>query len=179
MLPFVFPSEPIQTIDTCHSLLQFLSSLKPVKYHCCVNSCCCFTGPHADLLACSYCGEACYSSNMKPRKYFNYLSFIPCLVTMYANPDKNKEMQYHAFEHSHSPNNITDIFNSHIYHHLLGTTVHIDGRSFHHNYFCDPRDIALGLSTDGFRPFKCCRATAWPIILFNYIQSPTQNLFPY
>ena len=171
-LPLVFPSEPIPTIDACCSRLQFLSGLKPVKYHCCVNSCCCFTGPHADLLACSYCGEARYSSNMKPRKYFNYLPFIPCLVAMYANPDKNKEMRYRAFEHSHSPDNITDIFDSHIYRRLLGTTVHIDGRSFHHEYFCDPRDIALGLSTDGFGPFKRRRATAWPIILFNYNLPP-------
>lgn len=171
-LPFVFPSEPIPTVDACRSRLQFLSGLKPVKYHCCINSCCCFTGPHANLLACPYCGEARYSSEKKPRKYFNYLPFIPRLVAMYANPDKNKEMRYRAFEHSHSPDNITDVFDSHIYRRLLGTKVHIDGRDFHHEYFCDPRDIALGLSTDGFGPFKRRRATAWPLILFNYNLPP-------
>jgi hypothetical protein len=39
-------------------------------------------------------------------------------------------------------------------------------------FFSDPRDIALGLSTDGFGPFKHRTKTAWPIILFNYNLPP-------
>ena len=39
-------------------------------------------------------------------------------------------------------------------------------------YFSDERDIALGLSTDGFAPFKRRDATCWPIILFIYNLPP-------
>ncbi|KAK6995578.1 hypothetical protein R3P38DRAFT_2416634, partial [Favolaschia claudopus] len=40
--------------------ISFLSGVVPVKYDCCVDSCCCFTGPYADLDECPYCE--------KPRK---------------------------------------------------------------------------------------------------------------
>ena len=36
-------------------------------------------------------------------------------------------------------------------------------------------DIALGLSTDGFGPFKRRTKTAWPIILFNYNLPPKEH----
>jgi hypothetical protein len=42
-------------------------------------------------------------------------------------------------------------------------------------FFSDPRDIALGLSTNGFGPFKHCTKTAWPIILFNYNLPPEER----
>ena len=91
---------------------------------------------------------------------------------MYANPTKAKEQRYRAFDHSHTPGKITDVFDSHIYHDLLGRKVVVDRKILPHKYFSDPRDIALGLSTDGFGPFKRRKATAWPLILFNY------NLLP-
>ena len=39
-------------------------------------------------------------------------------------------------------------------------------------FFSDECDIALGLSTDGFAPFKRRDTTCWPIILFNYNLPP-------
>ena len=39
-------------------------------------------------------------------------------------------------------------------------------------YFADPRDMALGASTDSFAPFKRRRQTAWPIIVFLYNLPP-------
>ncbi|KAF5366150.1 hypothetical protein D9758_005818 [Tetrapyrgos nigripes] len=36
----------------------------------------------------------------------------------------------------------------------------------------NPREVALGLSTDGFAPFKKWSKTAWPIILINYNLPP-------
>jgi Transposase family tnp2 len=41
-------------------------------------------------------------------------------------------------------------------------------------FFSDPQDITLGLSTDGFGPFKHHIKTAWPIILFNYNLPPKE-----
>jgi hypothetical protein len=91
---------------------------------------------------------------------------------MLANPTRAKEMQYRAFDHEYSADKITDVFDSHIYRQLLGRKVVINGSTASHEYFSDPRDIALGLSTDGFCPFKKRKATAWPLILFNYNLPP-------
>jgi Transposase family tnp2 len=42
-------------------------------------------------------------------------------------------------------------------------------------FFTDPRDIALGFSTDGFGPFKQHNKTAWPLIMFNYNIPPKER----
>ena len=42
-------------------------------------------------------------------------------------------------------------------------------------FFSDPRDIALGLSTDGFGPFKKRNKTARPLIIFNYNLPPKER----
>ena len=56
-IPHAFPSDPVPSIDICKSQVQFLSGLKPERYDCCINSCCCFTGRHKDCMKCPYCGE--------------------------------------------------------------------------------------------------------------------------
>ncbi|KAJ3494993.1 hypothetical protein NLJ89_g10699 [Agrocybe chaxingu] len=90
-------------------------------------------------------------------------------------PERNKkrteEMQYRA-KHIHEPGNMTDVFDGSAYQDLLTETVKIDGEDLGHTYFSDGRDIALGLSTDGFAPFKRRKNTAWPLILFNFNLPP-------
>jgi hypothetical protein len=175
-LPYVFPKEPIPSVDVSRSRLQFLSGFKPVRYDCCINSCCCFVGPHKNCTQCPYCGTdrsiIDSTGKEKPRKSFNYLPLIPRLVAMFSNAGKIKEMRYRAFEHTHNSGTINDVFDSHVYRRLLGTKVVIDGKQASHEYFTDPRDIALGLSTDGFGPFKRRTSTAWPLLLFNYNLPP-------
>ncbi|KAF8125394.1 hypothetical protein K438DRAFT_1928195, partial [Mycena galopus ATCC 62051] len=53
--------------------IAFLSGIKPVKYHCCKGSCCCFVGPYEALDACPYCEEPRYDSRGRPRASFDYL----------------------------------------------------------------------------------------------------------
>ena len=66
----------------------------------------------------------------------------------------------------------TDVFDGKIYRQLCTEKVIVDGKKLKHNHFSDHRDIALGLSTDGFAPFKHRKNTAWPLILFNYNLPP-------
>ncbi|PIL23640.1 hypothetical protein GSI_14953 [Ganoderma sinense ZZ0214-1] len=90
-----------------------------------------------------------------------------------ANKPIAKEMKYHAKEQAkHAPSVIRDVTDSENYCALLNKHVTIDGKSLAHKYFDDARDVALGLSTDGFAPFKCRTKTAWPLILFNYNLHP-------
>jgi len=79
-------------------------------------------------------------------------------------------MRYRA-NHVHEPGTIKDIFDGSHFQSLLNTIVPA-GEANPFFYFSDERDIALGLSTDGFAPFKKCNKTCWPIILFNYNLPP-------
>jgi Transposase family tnp2 len=177
-LPCAFPESQVPSIDIAKSRVQFLSGVKPVRYHCCVNSCCCFVGPHAHRDNCPYCREPRYypGSNKEPRKTFAYLPVIPRLIGMCANADKMEEMGYRANEHVHIPGRTTDVFDSTHFRSLLGKRVVINGHEAPYTYFSDSRDIALGLATDGFGPFKHRKSTAWPLILFNYNLGPENRI---
>jgi hypothetical protein len=65
-----------------------------------------------------------------------------------------------------------DIFDSGNYTRLKEEYVTIGGIRQGHKFFSNEHDIALGLSLDGFCPFKRRNQTCWPIILFNYNLPP-------
>jgi hypothetical protein len=46
-------------------------------------------------------------------------------------------------------NGIKDVFDRQWYRELIGQQVIIDGENLAHNYFSEPRDIALGFALDG------------------------------
>jgi len=72
----------------------------------------------------------------------------------------------------HESGKISDVFDSTHYINLRRKKVVIDGKELPHQYFQDPHDVALGLSTDGFAPFRNRKSTCWPLILFNYNLPP-------
>ena len=69
-------------------------------------------------------------------------------------------------------NRTTDVFDGSNYKGLRKSHVTIGGEKQSHKFFEDPREIALGLSTDGFAPFKKRKHTCWPLIIFNYNLPP-------
>jgi hypothetical protein len=81
-------------------------------------------------------------------------------------------MQYRARIHRHVPGKISDVFDGSHYRLLRGRHVQLNGTKYPHKYFDDHRDIALGLSADGFSTFKSRRESAWAVILFNYNLPP-------
>jgi len=81
-------------------------------------------------------------------------------------------MQYQDRIHKHTPGVSTNVFDREIYHSLLNQWVKFGGKALSRNCFADGRDIALGLSTNGFASFKRCKNTAWPLIIFNYNLPP-------
>ena len=70
------------------------------------------------------------------------------------------------------PNVVKDIFDSKNYKRLKEEYVTIGGVRQTHKFFSDKCDIALGLSLDGFCPFKWRNQTCWPLILFIYNLPP-------
>jgi hypothetical protein len=93
---------------------------------------------------------------------------------MLASSSYARKMQYRS-KREHDPTTITDIFDGTQYRSLLETFITIGDEELPTWYFSDPRDIALGLSSDGFGPFKRRTKTAWPIILFNYNLPPEER----
>jgi hypothetical protein len=75
-------------------------------------------------------------------------------------------------KYQHDGTNLQDVMDGANYQRLRGTHVTINGQSSSYKYFEDHRDIALGLSTDGFCPFRKRKKTCWPILIYNYNLSP-------
>lgn len=177
MIPFAFPSDPpLPPLDGIRSRVSFLAGFKPEIYDCCVDSCCCFTGPYADLDKCPYCNEARYhaGANKTPRKRFTYIPLTPRLVAFAANRPIATRMQYRS-NYAGKPGVTADVFDSDHYQTLRTRQVTVNGKSLPHKYFEDHRDVALGLSTDGFGPFKHRKHTAWPLIVFDYNLGPEER----
>jgi hypothetical protein len=174
-LRYAFPQAPIHSLKNTEKRVQFLSGFQPVHYHCCPSSCICYTGPYESLTACPKCKTDRYKDDgTTPQSYYEYLPLISRLRAMLANSSYARKMQYRA-NHQHDPMKVTDIFDGTHYRSLKETYVMIGDEELPVWFFSDPRDIALGLSTDGFGPFKRRTKTAWPIIIFNYNLPPEER----
>lgn len=171
-LRYVFPSAGLESLKVANRHIQLLSGFQPVRYDCCPNSCICYTGPYEDLTKCPKCRTNRFRSDGRAEKYFEYLPVIPRIRAMAANSSLAQQMRYRAHEYKYDSAKVTDIFDGAHYRSLLETFVTVGDDQLPFWFFADPRDIALGLSTDGFAPFKRRKKTAWPLILFNYNLPP-------
>ncbi|KAI0044414.1 hypothetical protein FA95DRAFT_1472281, partial [Auriscalpium vulgare] len=155
----VFPHNDVPSLDTARTRIAELASFKPQVLDCCINSCCCFTGAHANLDACPFCHEKRYKADQRARKHFTYLPIIPRLRAMAASKAVATQMQYRSSGHVPTPGTTSDVFDGKRYRRLQREYVVVDGKKMPHKFFEDDRDIALGLSTDGFAPFRRRKTT--------------------
>lgn len=169
-------------LGTLHQMkkrLSELSELMAESYDCCVKSCVAFTGPHSKLKACPRCRKPRHRRNGKPMKTYRYIPLIPQLVAYFLNRELNERMRYRSEGHPRAKaekgGNMTDVFDGSHYLGLLEKEVTIDGHGLGHTYFSDPRDIALGLATDGVNPWRRRKSTFWPILLYNFNLPPTER----
>ncbi|KAM5539423.1 hypothetical protein V8D89_006875, partial [Ganoderma adspersum] len=153
-LPLVFPGSNLGTWQDVQARISKLSGFEPQVYNCCINSCCCFVCLHTSLTACLYCTTSRLNSKGRPRQVFIYLPLIPRLKVMFSNPKMADLLLYRARDHKPRPGIIHDVFDSQRYLDLCTQVVEINGKPLEHQYFQDDRDIAIGLSTNGFTPFK-------------------------
>ncbi|TFK64167.1 hypothetical protein BDN72DRAFT_774895, partial [Pluteus cervinus] len=166
----VFPETPMDSWKETRSAAASLSLLKPVFYDCCANLCCCFVGVYADADECPYCHQARYrsagadsnlnpSGSRKPRKRFAYIPLIPRLLALFRSKPMVESLSYRATFHSTADSDIEDIFSGTHYHQLQEEFVTIGDERLDHKFFSGSRDLALGLSTDGFAPFRWRKKT--------------------
>ena len=81
-LKYVFPDAGVTSLKITQAWAAFLAAFKPVAYNCCINSCCCFVGPHKDHQKCPYHNKPCYNKSGKPRKQFTYPTPPSFLVSL-------------------------------------------------------------------------------------------------
>ena len=104
---------------------------------------------------------------------FQHLPVGPRLQAMFLNDDLVELMNYRTTRTpGDNPESISDVFNGKLYRNLCKEFVQAGGQTFDHKYFEDKRDIALGLSLDGFPIFNKRNLSAWPVILMNFNLPP-------
>ncbi|KAF9790575.1 hypothetical protein BJ322DRAFT_991059, partial [Thelephora terrestris] len=168
MLPFVYPDAPegfFPSEYTIRSRATKLSRIEPKHYVCCIKSCVCYAGIYASLDTCPECKEPRFhgvNSQGKPRPHrqFTYIPITQRLHDYLANQSMAQMMRYRA-DYPHTPGTFKDIFDGKDYQALRGTPISVNGTPLKSGarYFEDPRDVALGLSTDGFGIFSRSQAT--------------------
>lgn len=103
------------------------------------------------------------------RKRFCYLPIIPRLQAIAQSRTAAKLRQYRV---QRQPTEGTISDDSAHYDTLRGRKVVVDGETLTRYFFGDDRDMALGVSTDGFAPFRRRSSTCWPLIVFDYSLPP-------
>jgi hypothetical protein len=167
----IFHQHNIPSLKITKGRIEFLAAYRPIPYDCCVNSCVCFVGPHREKTHCPYSKEVRKNNQGCARKTFMYSPITPRLKAFFKNPDMVARMSYRA-NFDAQDGIVKDIFDGDNYRNLTDEFVTIGEIKQNHKFFSDDRDIALGLSLDGFCPFKRRSQTCWPLILFNFNLPP-------
>jgi Transposase family tnp2 len=160
------PSFNTPTWKVASRRIAILAKFAPRSYDCCINVCLLYAGVHEDRQRCIHCHEPRFKPNGQPRKQFNYLPIIPRLQALYSDPEMVQKMAYRGTFQQHDKT-MEDIYDSAIYNMLCDTPVTIGGQQLPHHFFSEDTDIALGVATDGFAPFRNRKQTCWPILVYN------------
>ncbi|XP_031111768.1 uncharacterized protein LOC116015735 [Ipomoea triloba] len=143
------------------------------KIDCCVNNCMLYYKSEINDRQCKFCGEPRFkpcpprSTRVKevPRKRMHYLPLIPRLQRLYASHSSASQMRWH-YENRREH----------------GIMCHpSDGEAWKHfdrkfpDFAADPRNVRLGLCSDGFSPFgfNVKPYSCWPVMVVPYNLPPS------
>jgi hypothetical protein len=142
--------------------------------HVCVNNCVLFRGPHQDLQLCPRCQEMRmqrHGESWVPRKVLRHFPLFPRLQQIFRSRLQAALMTWHTTAHStdgkmHNP--------------VDSPQWKFVNENFG-NFGNDPRNLRLGLATDGINPFSEKRSTysTWPVMLLNHNVPPWLTSKPY
>ena len=179
MFPHAARASNLVSPEHIQARARFLAGVEPELYDCCPgpNACMCFTGEHQDLTSCLVCKESRLNDKGLPRRRFTYIPLIPRLKAAAESHALAEVMQYRA-QYKHQAGEFGDVFDGEDYQRLQDSPIALHGEPLKNDsgepldikYFEDPRDVAIGLSTDGFTVHGF---TFWPLIIFLYNLPPT------
>ncbi|XP_042460501.1 uncharacterized protein LOC122044019 [Zingiber officinale] len=157
---------------TDNSFNELLKILGYEKIHACPNDCCLFRKELKDLDSCPKCRSSRWKVDKVttkvckgvPEKVLRYFPVIPRLKRMFKSEQKAEDLIWHSNHKSH------DHMMRHPVDSIAWDTINHKWPAF----ASDPRNLRLGLATDGFNPFGdlSSRYSCWPVILVNYNLPP-------
>ncbi|KAL0444178.1 UNVERIFIED_CONTAM: hypothetical protein Slati_2140500 [Sesamum latifolium] len=138
------------------------------KIDACKNGCMLYWKDDIDLDYCKFCGEARYKPTRErnpnrtkiPYAVLRYLSITPRLQRLYASQTTVEQMTWYANDQTEE-GSICHPSDAEAWRYFDRT--HLD-------FAAEPRNVRLGLCTDGFAPHRQCGRTysCWPVILTLY-----------
>ncbi|XP_020262530.1 uncharacterized protein LOC109838504 [Asparagus officinalis] len=142
------------------------------KIHACPNDCMLYRGEDGEKVACSKCGESRWKANKQdvPAKVLRYFPLKPRVQRLFMCSQTAESMSWHAKERLQDGN----------LRHPADGKAWKDFDSNHPDFALDPRNVRLGLASDGFNPFRTMSIShsTWPVILINYNLPPWMSLKP-
>jgi hypothetical protein len=143
-----------------------------VMYHTCINDCTLYRDEYAERTTCLVCGQGRYKIGNKkvPRKVVWYFPITPRLQRYFVDPKEAKLMRWHADRKKTKD----DLHKGKILTHPSDASqwnaLDID----FHEFGADPRNIRLGMSTNGLNPFGNQSSThsTWPMFVWPYNLPP-------
>ncbi|KAL3373510.1 hypothetical protein AABB24_005474 [Solanum stoloniferum] len=141
------------------------------KVDCYELGCMLYWGDDEHLTSCTFCGheryKRCVGSRMRklvPYKKMYYFPLIPRLQKLYASHATTVDMRWHH-EHTKDDGVMRHPSDSEAWKHFNET---------HRFFAAKPRNIRLGLCTNGFQPFNQSgsKYSSWPVIVTPYNLPP-------
>jgi hypothetical protein len=148
------------------------------KIDACVNDCVLFRKSYAKLSKCPTCGESRWkvtndenatgnasTKKRSPRKILRYFLVISLLQRLYMMESTSSLMRWHKRDELVSDEKMCHLADCRAW-------KHVD--SLYLKFAYDPRNVRLGLASDGFNPFGMLNVTyaTWPVILIPYNLPP-------
>ncbi|CAN6704834.1 unnamed protein product [Malus baccata var. baccata] len=136
------------------------------KIHACVNNCILFYKENKQLDKCPICNESRFkmtSQNRKtkiPQKVMRYLPLKPRLQRLYMLMHTATDMRWHK----------EGRVNDDVMRHPADGEAWKEFDRMYPDFATDPRNVRLGLATDGFNQFGVLNQnhSTWPVVLFPY-----------
>ena len=147
--------------------------LKCEKIHACENDCALFWNENKGLDHCP--NEKCKAPRYKspnskiPRKVLRYFPLKPRLQRLFVNKEIARDMRWHKERR---------VDNENMMRHPADSLAWKDFDRNHKSFAEDPRNVRLGLASDGFNPFGTMSNSysIWPVILVPYNLPPWKCL---
>lgn len=148
-----------------------------VNIHACPNNCMLYHGERENEESCHICKSSrwvtskkkgalgqCANGKKKASKVFRYFPLIPRLQRIFATEKTSKDTRWHAEERTKDGK----------LRHPADAQAWKEFDALFPDFTSDPRNIRLGLASDGFNPFGMAssRHSTWPVILVPYNLPP-------
>ncbi|KAL3370740.1 hypothetical protein AABB24_007665, partial [Solanum stoloniferum] len=151
------------------NMLQGLG-LGYISIHACKNDCMLYWAEHKDRQECPHCATSRWKiDNGKdkkiPHKVLRYFPLKPRLQRLFMSSKTSVDMRWHKEKHLDEAN---------VLRHPADSEAWKEFDKNHQWFAQEPRNIRLGLATDGFNPFgnMSTSYSMWPVILAPYNLPP-------